>query len=110
MITIFVLSFQGPTGGLTFPLRGLSLHWFHKLWDGGGIVDIRRAFVPLRVHRVSTAMVLTVVLSVLAGLAFRKRFRCQNLLFYVTVASLIVPSIIVVARHRAAVPHHRRRR
>jgi len=27
MIAIFVLSFQGPTGGLTFPLRGLSVHW-----------------------------------------------------------------------------------
>ena len=26
MITIFVLSFQGPEGGLTFPLRGVSLH------------------------------------------------------------------------------------
>ena len=25
MLTIFVLSFQGPSGGLTFPLNGLSL-------------------------------------------------------------------------------------
>ena len=25
VITIFVLSFQGPEGGLTFPLRGVSL-------------------------------------------------------------------------------------
>ena len=25
MISIFVLSFQGPTGGLVFPLRGVSL-------------------------------------------------------------------------------------
>ena len=41
MITIFMLSFQGPQGGLTFPMNGVSLHWFRKLWDGGGIVDIR---------------------------------------------------------------------
>ena len=34
MITIFVLSFQGPEGGLTFPLRGVSLHWFYKLAEG----------------------------------------------------------------------------
>jgi len=40
-------------------------------------------------------MVLTVVLSLLAGLAFRKRFRGATVLFYVTVASLIVPSIVV---------------
>jgi putative spermidine/putrescine transport system permease protein len=93
MITIFILSFQGPEGGLVFPLRGLSLHWFRKLWDGGGIVDIKGAFVR-SVFMSLTAMVVTVVLSVLAGLAFRKRFRGQNLLFYVTVASLIVPSIV----------------
>jgi putative spermidine/putrescine transport system permease protein len=40
-------------------------------------------------------MVLTVVLSLLAALAYRKRFRGANLLFYVVVASLIVPSIVV---------------
>ena len=39
-------------------------------------------------------MVLTVVLSVLAGLAFRKKFRGPGLLFYVAIASLIVPSIV----------------
>ena len=44
MITIFVLSFQGPSGGLTFPLNGLSLHWFANLWASGGIVDIGSAF------------------------------------------------------------------
>ena len=28
MSAIFVLSFQGPTGGLTFPMNGVSLRWF----------------------------------------------------------------------------------
>ena len=40
-------------------------------------------------------MVLTVLLSLSAGLAFRKKFVGADLLFYVTVASLIMPSIIV---------------
>jgi ABC-type spermidine/putrescine transport system permease subunit I len=44
MLTIFVLSFQGPEGGLTFPLRGVSLHWFRKLAAGLGTVDIGAAF------------------------------------------------------------------
>jgi putative spermidine/putrescine transport system permease protein len=92
-IVIFVLSFQGPTGGLTFPLTGISVHWFEKLAAGGGVVDIGSAF------RRSLAlglvvMILTVLLSLLAGLAFRKRFVGSNLLFFVTVASLIVPSIV----------------
>jgi hypothetical protein len=47
MITIFVLSFQGPEGGLTFPMRGVSLHWFAKLWEGIGVVDIGAALPPL---------------------------------------------------------------
>jgi len=94
VITIFVLSFQGPEGGLTFPMRGLSLHWYQKLWQGLGVVDIgaalRRSFALG-----AAVMVLTVLLSLSAGLAFRKKFRGADLLFYVTVASLIMPSIIV---------------
>src|SRR5260370_38680109 len=46
MIVIFVLSFQGPTGGLTFPMNGVSLHWFERLWNGGGIVNIHDPFTP----------------------------------------------------------------
>ena len=93
MIVIFVLSFQGPTGGLTFPLNGLSLHWFHRLWVGGGIVDISGAF-KRSLELGLVVMALTVVFSLMAGLAFRKRFLGANLLFYVTIASLIVPSIV----------------
>ena len=40
-------------------------------------------------------MAITVVVSLLAGLAFRRRFRFSGALFYLTVASLIVPSILV---------------
>ena len=93
MIVIFVLSFQGPQGGLTFPLNGVSLHWFERLWRGGGIVDIAGAF-RRSLQLGAVVMVLTVLLSLSAGLAFRKRFRGSDLLFFVTVASLIVPSIV----------------
>jgi putative spermidine/putrescine transport system permease protein len=94
MITILVLSFQGPEGGLTFPMNGVSLHWFAKLWEGLGVVDIWAAF--RRSFRLGlVVMVLTVVLSLLAGLAYRKRFRGSNILFYIVIASLIVPSIVV---------------
>jgi putative spermidine/putrescine transport system permease protein len=94
MITILILSFQGPEGGLTFPMNGVSLHWFGKLWEGLGVVDIWAAFRrSLRLGFV--VMVLTVVLSLLAGLAYRKRFPGSNVLFYVVIASLIVPSIVV---------------
>ena len=94
MITIFILSFQGPEGGLTFPLRGMSLHWFYKLAEGLGVVDIGAAFKRSMLLG-AVVMFLTMFMSVLAGLAFRKKLRGGDALFYVTVASLIMPSIIV---------------
>src|SRR5215510_4478398 len=94
MITIFILSFQGPNGGLTFPMNGFSLHWFTRLWDGLGVVDIWAAF-RRSVWLGLVVMVLTVTLSLLAGLAYRKRFVGSDVLFYIVVASLIVPSIVV---------------
>jgi putative spermidine/putrescine transport system permease protein len=94
MLVILILSFQGPEGGLTFPLRGLSLHWFHKLAQGLGVVDIGAALSrSLGLGLAVTAF--TVVFSVLAGLAFRKRLAGGNALFFVVVSSLIMPSIIV---------------
>ena len=94
MLAIFVLSFQGPEGGLTFPLRGASLHWFRQLAAGLGTVDIAAAF-RRSLALGAAVMLVTVVLSVLAGLAFRKKLRGGDALFYVAVASLIMPSIIV---------------
>ncbi len=94
MLVIVLLSFQGPDGGLTFPMRGFSLHWFRQLAEGLGSVDIGAALQRSFALGV-VVMALTVVLSLLAGLAFRKRFRGENVVFYVTIASLIMPSIIV---------------
>jgi putative spermidine/putrescine transport system permease protein len=32
MICIYILSFQDVRGGLVFPMKGLSLHWFVDLF------------------------------------------------------------------------------
>ncbi|BDT70020.1 inner membrane ABC transporter permease protein YdcV [Comamonadaceae bacterium OS-1] len=94
MFVIFILSFQGPEGGLTFPLRGLSLHWFAKLAEGLGVVDIGAA-LRRSLGLGLAVMACTVVFSVLAGLAFRKKLAGGNTLFFIVIASLIMPSIIV---------------
>ncbi|MEM7489872.1 MAG: ABC transporter permease [Pseudomonadota bacterium] len=93
-VTIAILSFQGPQGGLTFPMRGTSLHWFRDLFEQQAVGDIwgsfRRSFVlGLMV------MVTTVAVSVMGGLAFRKRFAGSSVLFYLIVTSLVIPSILV---------------
>jgi len=93
-ITILVLSFQGPSGGMTFPMNGVSLHWFHNLWAGIGVPNVVDALSnSLKLGIVVT--IITVVISILAGYAFRRRFRGQDALFFTAIASLILPSIIV---------------
>ena len=93
-ISILVLSFQGPNGGLTFPMRGFSTFWFQSLFDGVGVIDIWGAFArSIRLGLV--VMVLTVVFSLMAGMAFRRHFALSAFLFYATISSLIVPSIVI---------------
>ncbi|RAI59935.1 ABC transporter permease [Roseicella frigidaeris] len=93
-LTILVLSFQGVDGGLTFPLQGVSTHWYQTLWKGVGVVDIWAAF-RRSVKLGLVVMLLTTLISLSAGYAFRRRFPGQGLLFHLTIASLIVPSIVV---------------
>ncbi len=93
-ITIFVLSFQGPGGGLTFPMRGLSLHWFAQLWEGMGVVDVGAALRRSLALAILVAA-LTLVICVLGALAFRIGFPGSQFVLYLTIASLIVPSIVV---------------
>lgn len=94
MISIFILSFQGPTGGLVFPLRGVSLTWFEALFGQARTGDVGGAFsrsLPLAFG----VLILTVVISVAAGLAFRRRFFGSGLVFYSALASLIVPGLVL---------------
>ncbi|MBL3570037.1 ABC transporter permease [Rhodovulum sulfidophilum] len=92
--TIAILSFQGPEGGLTFPMRGVSLHWFRDLFEQQAVGDIWGSFGRSFVLGLMV-MVTTVVVSVMGGLAFRKRFAGSAVLFYLVVTSLVIPSILV---------------
>ena len=79
IITIGVLSFQGPNGGLTFPMNGVSLHWFYDLFKEQAVGDIWGAFGRSFVLGL-IVMFSTVVMSVMGGLAFRRSFRGSTLL------------------------------
>jgi putative spermidine/putrescine transport system permease protein len=94
MTVIYILSFQGPTGGLTFPMNGVSLRWFEALINQERTGDIAGAF-GRSILLASIVVVLTVVLSVAAGLAFRRRFPGSGAIFYMAIASLIMPGLLV---------------
>jgi putative spermidine/putrescine transport system permease protein len=94
MFAVITLSFQGPDGGLTFPMNGVSFRWFANLFEEQMVGDFKTAFAR-SITLAFIVTVLTVVFSLMAGLAFRKPFRGATFVFYLTVASLIVPSILI---------------
>lgn len=94
MLCIYILSFQGPQGGLGFPMRGVSVHWFEQLIGQGDTGDLMGAIsrsLPLAV----LVMVLTVAISFAAGMAFRTRFFGSGPLFYLVIASLVAPGYVL---------------
>ncbi|MBC7482666.1 MAG: ABC transporter permease [Rhizobacter sp.] len=93
MMCMYVLSFQGPQGALSFPMRGASLHWFAQLWEGrsGDVAGAVQRSIPLALM----VMVITVVFSVAAGLGFRRRVRGHNVIFYAVIISLTAPGYIL---------------
>ncbi len=94
MIAVLVLSFQGPSASLVFPLREPSTMWFDELINPRRPGDVMGAFgrsMPLAL----IVMVLTVLISVTAGFAFRRRFWGSTAIFYMAIASLIVPGLVL---------------
>jgi putative spermidine/putrescine transport system permease protein len=94
MIAIFMLSLQGPEGQLTFPLRGFSFYWLGQVFQEQRVGSFVDAFGRSFLLGIAV-LLLSVVVSVMAGLAFRSRFKGASLLFYLTISSLIVPSVLI---------------
>ena len=73
MLVIYVLSFQGPNGGVTFPMVGVSLAWFRDVFRPEQMANIPVSF-SRSIELASIVSLLTVVFSVSAALGFRRRF------------------------------------
>ncbi|PVB59662.1 ABC transporter permease [Labrenzia sp. 011] len=94
MISIYILSFQDLKGGLVFPMRGFSLHWFHELFYQTRTGDFSGSF-RRSIGLAVLVTVITVVFSFMAGLAFRKRFRGDTFVFYLMIGSLVAPGLVL---------------
>ena len=91
---IFLLSLQGPDGELTFPMRGFGFTWLAAVFGQQRVGNFGDSFGRSLLLGLMV-MIITIVLAVLAGMAFRQRFRGSTAVFYLTIASLIVPSILI---------------
>jgi putative spermidine/putrescine transport system permease protein len=94
MFAIYILSFQGPSGGLTFPMNGFSFDWFAALLGQQRTGDIRGAF-GRSIALAFIVLTLTVIFSLLAGVAFRRHFFGASFVFYMAIASLIMPGLLI---------------
>ena len=75
-------------------MNGMSLHWFSNLFEQQAVGDFGGSFRRSMILGLMTT-VITVVVSLLAGLAFRRKFKGSTLLFYLAISSLVVPSILI---------------
>ncbi len=94
IVIILILSFQDENASLSFPMQGFSIYYFKEVIDPQYIGDFRWPFGRSVILGL-ISMVLTMGIAFLAGLAFRKNFRGNILVFYIVVASLICPSILI---------------
>ena len=86
MIVIYVLSFQGENGGVTFPLVGVSTIWFQDIVKPGQMANIPISF-RRSLSLAIVAAIITVVFAAAAGLGFRRKFRGSGLVFYMAAAN-----------------------
>ncbi|MBN9023391.1 MAG: ABC transporter permease [Rhizobiales bacterium] len=94
MICIYILSFQDVRGGLVFPMKGVSMHWFVDLFTQVRTGDVKGSF-DRSIKLAVMVTILTVVISFMAGLAFRKRFIGDTVVFYLMIGSLVAPGLVL---------------
>jgi putative spermidine/putrescine transport system permease protein len=94
MLVMGVLSFQGPGGGITFPMQGFSFHWWEALWNGPRADAIRET--ALRSLRLGVVAGLVVALLAFGlSMAYRRRFRGDAAFFYLVMLALMMPGFLL---------------
>lgn len=94
MFCIYILSFQDVRGGLVFPMKGLSLHWFVDLFTQVRTGDVKGSF-QRSIMLAALVTLLTVIVSFMAGMAFRRRFKGDGVVFYLMIGSLVAPGLVL---------------
>ncbi len=94
MAVIYVLSFQGENGGVTFPMVGVSTVWFQDIVKPGQMANIPVSF-GRSLLLAAIVSCITVLFAVAAGLGFRRKFPGSGVVFYMAVASLVMPGLLV---------------
>jgi putative spermidine/putrescine transport system permease protein len=94
-LVMAVLSFQGTQGLTSFPASGLfSTYWYDILVNDETQAALRDSIV-VSLKLSALVCVITAVLSLMLGMAFRERFRGSTPLFYLVLLSLMTPGLLL---------------
>lgn len=93
IIVMAALSFQGPQGGMTFPMQGVSLYWWRQLFtdSAAGLGD---AIVRTLVLAVETGLI-SAAFSLVIAIAYRRRLPGARILFPTVLLALMTPGILL---------------
>lgn len=99
MITLAILSFQGPGGGPQFPIIEWSTYWYQHLLGFTEPGRIARLPIGESLLRSLTLALMTTVVSTVLGVmtaqGFRSRFKGSGVVFYLVILGMIVPGVLV---------------
>ena len=98
MIVMAVLSFNGPLGSISFPLKGTSFLWWETLFNqdlpSSKANQIRDAGLNSLFLGLASGAV-TSVLALSLSMAFRRRFRADGALFFLVLLCLMTPGFLL---------------
>lgn len=105
ILLIALLSFQGPQGGATFPIRDPGTLWYRSLVDlsvitdhpdylGQAVFDFKASIVNSLKLAVTTALISTTI-AMAAAQAMRSSFRGARLATYAILLGIVTPGLAV---------------
>lgn len=94
ILTMALLSFTGPDGGTTFPMRGPSLHWYRELLRMAAIDDFKPPMLRSLLLALACSLT-TAVLALASAQAMRARFRGSDVFFYLVLLGMMAPGLLV---------------
>ncbi len=98
MIVMTVLSFNGPEGGVTFPLKGTSFRWWEALYNqdlSGSNADRIRAAGLNSLYLGLVTGAVTGLLALTLSMAFKRRFRLDGVVFFLVLLCLMTPGFLL---------------
>jgi putative spermidine/putrescine transport system permease protein len=93
IIVMAILSFQGPDGGMTFPMRGVSLYWWERLFTVRS-AELGAAITRTLVVAVETGII-AAAFSLVIAFAYRQHMTGGRLLFPAVLLALMTPGILL---------------